>query len=232
MITLYQFGSLWGLPNVSPFCLKLEAYLRLSAIPYKVRAVNNPMRSPKGKLPFIKDDEKVIADSDLIILYLKEKYGDPLDQHLSRQRQAQALAWQRLLEEHLYWVILYSRWVDESNWPTLKKAFFDPVPLLVRPFVASSVRKNMKRELNGQGLGRHNRDEIYQLGINDLRALEAVLTEQPYLAGDVVTSIDAVGFAFLANIIDVPVESPLKEYALGVPAFRRYCDEVRKKCLF
>ena len=41
MITLFQFQRYWGLPNISPFCLKLETYLRLAKIPYQVTSTRN-----------------------------------------------------------------------------------------------------------------------------------------------------------------------------------------------
>lgn len=232
MITLYQFAPLWGLPNVSPFCLKLEAYLRLTNLKYNIKVIGDPRKAPKGKAPFISDDGKVIADSGFVIQYLKEKYGDPLDGHLNQVRQADSLAWQRLFEEHLYWVSLYARWIDDRNWPKVKADYFQRVNSLMRSFVANRVRKNMMAELQGHGMGRHSRDEIYQLGIDDLKALQAVLTAQPFIAGDVITSIDATGYAFLTNIIDVPIESPLKDYAASVPCFRHYCDLMKEQCGF
>lgn len=36
MIELHQFRPFWGLPNASPFCMKVETYLRFRGIPYKV----------------------------------------------------------------------------------------------------------------------------------------------------------------------------------------------------
>ena len=39
MITLYQFPSRGNLPNPSPFCMKLETYLRMAGLIYETRAV-------------------------------------------------------------------------------------------------------------------------------------------------------------------------------------------------
>lgn len=83
MIKLHQFPPLWGLPNASPFCMKVETWLRMAALPYETAVVFNPAKAPKGKLPFITDNGKVVADSGLIIDYLKETYGDKLDGGLS-----------------------------------------------------------------------------------------------------------------------------------------------------
>jgi glutathione S-transferase len=77
MLKLYQFSPRWNIPNTSPFCLKLETYLRMAQIPYTNKYVNDPRKSPKGKLPYILDDGKKIADSNLIIDYLQLKHNSP-----------------------------------------------------------------------------------------------------------------------------------------------------------
>jgi hypothetical protein len=40
MIKLYQFNPVWGLPNASPFCMKLETYSFLANI------LVPPLKSP------------------------------------------------------------------------------------------------------------------------------------------------------------------------------------------
>src|SRR5437870_12328426 len=98
MITLYQFAPIWGLPDLSPFVTKLDAYLRMVELPYQtVRA--NYWEAPKGKLPAIEDRGNKLGDSTLIVEYLKATYGDKLDSHLSPRDHATALGMQRLIEE-------------------------------------------------------------------------------------------------------------------------------------
>lgn len=84
MIRLHQFPPAYGLPNGSPFCMKVENYLRMTGIPYEVVDDFDLAKAPKGKLPYIEDAERVIADSALILDYLKAAYGDPLDAHPHR----------------------------------------------------------------------------------------------------------------------------------------------------
>jgi Glutathione S-transferase N-terminal domain len=48
MVTLYKFIPAWGLPDLSPFCVKLETYLRLAKIPYETQ-VGDPRKAPKKK---------------------------------------------------------------------------------------------------------------------------------------------------------------------------------------
>lgn len=33
MVTLYQPPGAWGIPSVSPFCVKLETWLRMAGVP-------------------------------------------------------------------------------------------------------------------------------------------------------------------------------------------------------
>ena len=68
---MHQFPAALGLPNASPFCMKLETYLRMTGLPFEVRPVTDPRRAPKGKLPYIDDGGTVLADSNLILDYLK-----------------------------------------------------------------------------------------------------------------------------------------------------------------
>lgn len=36
MIKLYQFEPAFGLANASPFCMKLETYLRMADLPFEI----------------------------------------------------------------------------------------------------------------------------------------------------------------------------------------------------
>ena len=80
MITLYQFPPVWGLPNASPFCMKVETYLRMTGLPYQFARGADIRKAPKGKFPVIEDNGKIIPDSSFIVEYLKASYGDPLDE--------------------------------------------------------------------------------------------------------------------------------------------------------
>ena len=78
MITLYGFGTGFGLPEISPFVTKTELQLKMAGLAYrKERAM--PPASPKGQLPFIDDDGDRIADSTFIRAHIERKYGFDFD---------------------------------------------------------------------------------------------------------------------------------------------------------
>jgi hypothetical protein len=59
MIKLYQFKPALDLPNASPFCMKLEIYLRMANLPYEIVLNADSRKAPKGKLPYIEDGSKL-----------------------------------------------------------------------------------------------------------------------------------------------------------------------------
>ena len=179
MIQLIQFKPAFGLPNASPFCMKLETYLRMAGLPYEKPPfkLQDLQGAPKGKLPYIVDGDQRIADSSLIIDYLKTKYGDPVDGWMSETERAIALAWQRLLEDHLYWAAIYTRWIEPEGWALTRRVFFAGMSAPLSWVVPPMARRNMAKELHGHGLGRHSREDIHTLGCNDITALAGYLAD-------------------------------------------------------
>jgi glutathione S-transferase len=213
--------------NVSPFTLKLETWLKLSGIDYQVVNLRTPGQAPKGKLPFIEDEDgKRIGDSTLIIDHLKRTRKIDPDHELTERQRAEAISLQRLFENHFYFVGLFSRWIDPIGWASVKPAFFGSLPPGVRDLVAGLVRRQMRRDLKGQGMGRHSQEEIYAMGRADLRTIAVHLGNRSYFFGDGPTTIDAIAYGFLANVYFIPIETELKRIALEFDNLRLYSERL------
>lgn len=93
-------------------------------LPYKlVRLPGADLtKTPKGKLPVIEDGDKTIADSDFIIGYLKQTYGDSLDARLGPQDKAVAMAFGRMLEESFYGYLVQMRYRRDEDFK-----IYDPI---------------------------------------------------------------------------------------------------------
>lgn len=229
MINLYQFPSYWGLSSASPFCIKLETYLKLAEIPYKSILLYDPRKAPKGKLPYIIDNNKKIADSSIIIEYLKKTYGDKLDTHLTSEQKAIAVSVQRLCEEHLFWIIMHERWVSESGWKVINPVFFGKLSAPVRWFLPNLIRKNIKKASYIHGIGRFTDDERFYLGKQDIDAIVTLLGSNNYFFGDTPTSIDAILYGFITPLIHTPIEFPLRDYLKKIPALMEYDKRIKEK---
>lgn len=226
MITLFQPKRAFGLPNPSAFCVKLETYLRMANVPYEI-ALGDPREAPKGKVPWIDDDGEIVADSGFVIDFLKARYGDPLDARLSPRDRALGHAIQRLLEESLYFVSSYSKWVEDAGFAIYSAELFAGMPDEQLKFVPDMVRKRAIEKLSAQGVGRHQRDEVYAVGVRDVESLDELLGENTYLFGEQPTSFDACAFGVVGNLKDGPFASPVRDAVRESARLSRYIDRIR-----
>lgn len=227
MITLYSFGPYFGLPDASPFVLKAMTLLKLAGLSY-VEDHSGFSRAPKGKLPYIDDDGAIVADSTFIRFHIEKKYGFDFDAKLSPEQRAQGWAIEKMLEEHLYWVIVHARWIDDSNFKRGPARFFDSVPAPLRPFVKPFVRRKVAGSLQAQGIGRHSKEEIAVLGTRDVEALAVLLGDKSFLFGDEPCGADATAFAFVAELLVAEIDSPTRSAALGKANLVAYRDRLLK----
>ncbi len=209
-IVLHQYRRMFGMPNLSPFCLKVEAWLRMADLDYEIRFHDDPRKAPFGKLPMVEVDGVKVPDSTLIIDYLEEHLDLGFDTHLSERERGISHAYQRMMEERLYWAGVYNRWLD-TNWPRVRDAAFAGLPSVLRQVVALSVQRKIRRDLQGQGLGLHDRDTIYEFACRDIDALAALLGDQHYFFGNRPSTLDAVAFAFLSTNVQTGLPSPMAD---------------------
>jgi glutathione S-transferase len=228
-LVVHQIPSGWGLPSIGPFCLKLETYLRMVDLPYRTVVDATPFGAPKGKLPWIEHDGRKIGDSGLIIEYLEARLGCDPDVCLSAAERATARAVRRLVEENLYWTMVYDRWMVEQNWPVARAAILGRIPSPLRQVIAPIARRGVRRQLEGHGIGRHARDDIHAIGRADIGALAEILGDKPFLMGDTPTQVDAVTYGLLANIAWVPIESPVRDELTGRANLMSYLERIRAR---
>jgi glutathione S-transferase len=227
-IKLFQFPRMFGIPNLSPFCCKLETWLRIARIPYEVVATPDPRKAPKGKLPFIEDAGVRIADTSIIVDHLVKTRGVDLDAHLDASQRAIALLVQRTLEEHYAFILAYTHLVrDEGLRHT--RARFDSMPAIVRPLVASMVHGSIKKVLWQQGILRHSHEDIVESALRDWRAVLMVMSGGPFFFGEEPSGIDAIVFGALATSVLTPIESPIRDFLRSQPACIAYAKRMRAR---
>jgi len=145
---MFQFPPIWGLPgSASPFCEKLEVYLRTYKIPYEMIHTVKPEESPIHKLPFVLFNNELLADSSIIIERLNKHFDINPDADYSPVLVSVGHSFQRLLEEHLYFCMGYFRFVDPEYWPATKQAFFGELPPVVRQLVPRFVQGPIKKKV-------------------------------------------------------------------------------------
>lgn len=228
MITLYTFGPAFGLPDPSPFVTKADVLLKMSGLPYRTDT-SGFKKAPKGKLPYIDDGGVIVSDSTFIRLHLERRYGIDFDAGLSPAERAVAWAFEKMCEEHLYFTLVHARWMIDENFDAGPRVFFDSAPAPLRPLICAMVRRQVRRNLHGQGLGRHSEDEMAQLATRDLIALADFLADKPYLMGGTPCGADATIFAFIAGTLCPVFKTPIRIAAELQPNLVAYRDRLMAK---
>jgi len=228
MITLYGFGPGFGLPEISPFVTKTEVQLKMAGLPY-VREKARPTASPKGQLPFIEDDGEAIADSTFIRAHIEGKYGFDFDAPLNLQQRAQAWAFERMMEHHLYWALVGARWVDPANFEKGPAHFFDAAPEHMQEKLREDAQFRVAENYLLSGLGRHAPDDDVDLAVRSLFAVSVQLGDKPYLIGDTPCGTDATAFAMLAGIFTPYFTSLLRDRARQFGNLIAYVDRMMER---
>lgn len=212
MMTLYGFGPAFGLPDPSPFVTKAELLLKWAQVPYQVNC-RGFLKAPKGKLPYIEDQQVRVPDSTFIRWHIEKKYGIDFDAGLSEADRSIAWSVEKMLEDHLYWAMLYYRWCDEDNYQKGPAQFFRNIPWPIRGLVERHVRRKMRAYLQAQGMGRHTEQEIQALAAKGFSSLAALLGNKRYLMGDLRCGADATLAAFIAGALCPRFASPIRSLA-------------------
>ena len=208
-IVLHQFAPAFGVPNPSPFCMKLECFLRMTGLDFEIATIASPRNGPKGKAPYVEVDGEIIGDSALIIERLKKRFDVDPDAGLSPSEQAMAHAIGIMCEDHLYFCARHGRWIDPTGASLTQETFFAKLPAWSRGLLFALVRRNVRRSQFGQGMGRHEGEEIYALGASDVDALSAFLGDKPFMMGEEPMTVDCITHAFIANLVRVPFQDPI-----------------------
>src|SRR5246127_5653102 len=225
MITLYGFGAGFGLPEISPFVTKSEVQLKMAGLAHgKQRAM--PPASPKGQLPYIEDDSRNIADSTFIRAHIEGKDGFDFDAGLSQGERAQAWAFERMIEHHVYWAMVGARWVDPDNFARGPAHFFDGAPEDRREKLREDAQFRVAENYLLSGLGRHAPTHDVELALRSIFALSVQLGDKRYLMGDRPCGTDATAFGALSGIMTPFFSSRLRERANEFSNLTAYVDRM------
>ncbi|XP_072385096.1 failed axon connections isoform X2 [Diabrotica undecimpunctata] len=239
VVYLYQFSRTPLLPSLSPYCLKVETWLRLAGVKYENVDHKMKYRSKKGQLPFIELNGEEIADSAIIIKDLSQKFGHDLDACLTAEQRNLAHATISMIENHLAWVVMWWRTkypdqVLKGYKVNLQHALGTRIPngILNFFFKFAFGRKGTKK-VKAQGMGVHSADEINEFGQEDLKVLSEMLADKPFFFGDEPTTLDVVVFAHLAQIyfIDKEVSYPLRDFMTeSCPNLVGLVNRMKERC--
>ncbi|KAG7320167.1 hypothetical protein KOW79_016020 [Hemibagrus wyckioides] len=228
-IILHQFSRPKnGVPSLSPFCLKMETYLRMVDLPYQ--NYFDGKLSPQGKMPWIEYNQEQVSGSEFIIDFLEEKLGVNLNSNLSPEERAMSRAITKMVEDHFYWTIAYCQWIDNLEETKKMLAVTGPLSDLLKWILSHVNGGIVKREMYGHGIGRFTKEEIYALMEKDMRTLATLLGDKKYIMGPKVSTVDAAVFGHLAQAMwTLPGTRPEQLIKGEFINLAMYCERIRRK---
>lgn len=228
-IQFYQPPSFDGQPNLSQFCVKTQIMLAQSGLDYETVIAGDPTKGPKSKVPYIIDGGEPLGDSAFIEKHLRKAHGVDFYAGTTALQQANARMIQSTIEEKLYWVMVYSRWQIEDNWPIMDEIFFGQMPPEMRLEISKIARDSVISALWGQGIGRHTPEEVFEIGTEIIENLSDILGDNTHFVVSQFTTLDAAAYGSLINFIQNPVPTPLKALILSKGNLCSFLDSMSEK---
>jgi len=125
-----------------------------------------------------------LGDSTLCYMYLREHHGIPdVDAALTDHERAEAAVYRAWLEEWLYFLTVWDRWID--NWYVTRETFFRQyIPFWpLRVVVFNFIYRNIASTLYGNGTMRHSREEILGMIEEGYKTLSVLVGEKGLFDG-------------------------------------------------
>ena len=232
LITLYGMPSAGGLKQLSPFVVKVEMALLYLGLEYEVEHLD-PLKirsmSPTGKVPWIRMGKSTLSESDSIIAFLNSKQDADLFDDLTNDQRVLGLALKRLTEDHLYWLMVWARWISDNSRQALAESFLDQYPKPIIKFASPVAKRYVSALCRTQGIGLMSDDEREREAMIDFNALSAQLKKMPFLLGSEMTVYDFSVAAVLSSILFFRPNNWLTDMANDFEIFPEYLGRVSER---
>ena len=209
MITVYQLPPAFGLPvSVSPYCTKLEAYMRLTNREFRT-AVADLRKSPNKKVPYVDGlgQGGLMAESGNIIAEL-EQLGPSLDGGLSAEDEVLGKELEDLAQRDLYFGCLHSRFAEPGGWEHQKPTVKALVPWVLSPLLVPVIRRSQVKLCAENGFADPSG---YDGALKVVERIAEVLGDKPFLLGDAPRVADCSVWANLTHTAYTLASNPPRE---------------------
>ncbi|KAE9549538.1 hypothetical protein FO519_007256 [Halicephalobus sp. NKZ332] len=225
VVYLYQFKRAPVAPNLSPYCLKVETFLRAHNIKYEP-IMSYTIRSKYGKLPFIELNGKQIADSDFILHHLLKHFK--INENLTSEQRGIARAVDRMLDQSTVKPLFYFRCMENADNFINPNVSGLPIPGFLAFIARNRYYKSMSHALKVDGVGRMKRDDVITVLRRDLQSLDDILGDKKFLLGVLPTTPDFSMFGQLASTYYLPFRQPVTDLLDDeFPRLRQHIERMR-----
>ena len=196
-------------PSMSPYVLKLETFLRMHDVKYKLDH-SIPMHPVTQKCPWITLNGEDVADSQHIMEFLLDKLSLTPKYDLEKNPKDKVLArgLRSILEDHFNFCVMSKRMIH-GRYEEVAPFFPTIVNVkMVQKFIAQRIMKSIGSQAKAQGIGRYPKETVLKMAHEDLEILSLALGEKNFILGDGPSELDCAVFAFLVLNLDDFLNKP------------------------
>ena len=156
-------------------------------------------------MPWITHKGKHISDSQAIIEYINDEFKiDDMNGHLSDTQKYISLSYRLMMEDALYFIINYRRYIDVNAKGVRNHVFYLGSWLgnkgLMVKMIKNSFVKYIEKQLFAQGISRYTVDGVYKRGDQIILSIMGYMGNNKYFFGDKISEIDIIIYAFLSGM--------------------------------
>jgi glutathione S-transferase len=200
-LTLVQYPGFTRKTTLSPPCAKAHMALHFKGLSYSIRNVNTPAQvrrfNPRGRVPVLLIDGEPVVDSTDILSELERRFPRPALEPDDPQARARSKLFEDWADEVLYFYSLWCRWMPPDNYARMKAEMFSLLPRPLRWVVPLIARREIRRRVQGQGVGLKGGVVVHREARECLETLAVLLEPGPFLVGEAISRGDLALAALL-----------------------------------
>ena len=229
MLKLYGLPSCAGLRSPSPWVMKVELAMRYLELDYSLvqpQILRTLFTSPSGKVPYLLIDGDPFVESERILKVL-EKYATPRTfPHPDDEDQASGIAFVRLVEDHLFYIVGKSKHLDSINTPMMWAEMFPSRWLPISHFVNMYGQRKALQRITSTSIGGLTDAEVHEEALKDIQTLVTQLSKTNFIAATSLTIYDFTIAAHIASILFWRIDNWLAPLFREHQIFYHYLERV------
>lgn len=225
----------WGLPTVDPQCLTVITYCKLCGSDVPLVPCKGSWNGKKLPVLTLSDTEEYLETPQNIINFLISREVRS-DEHLPPRSVSDMTALICLITESLHTALMYSLWLDDSNYQNVTLPLYRSIYKLPWSYLKAT---EMRRYVKCMILARYSLDDnieleqiaskVFDASKRCMQILSTKLDSQQYMFGNVPTQLDAYMFGHLAIIRSCPFKSQLKDNLAKLSNLTEYTQRLHRK---
>ncbi|XP_033726852.1 failed axon connections homolog [Pecten maximus] len=144
-----------------------------------------------------------------------------INEGLTAEQRAVARAFQKMVDEHTYWIMILFRWIYDETKEVINLSQWWRLKVKIVTYMA-------RKQTHDQGVGRHSQEEVEAILDGDFKALSQYLGDKQYFFGDTPTEVDCAIFGQLSQLMwHLPHTAAPTLLRDKHPNLVDYCDRIK-----